>query len=210
MYIKNFADSLSSNSKNTYFCLLLLISLSFSHSITLQTISNKSKFPSPWSWIFRNTHAHAFSNVCRHQRIVIIFVCFILYVGHVLMKYSNVLNYVFMPFPLFYCSAIQSPSKSFTLKKTQKSNCKCVQCLLMYVCGCVGAWASIPLLKIDQICVWKQKTGACKVIPLLFFLDFDGREKGWKWEMDSDEGNKATMTATKAEAIKHTRGHKNK
>lgn len=135
MYIKNFADSLSSNSKNTYFCLLLLISLSFSHSITMQTISNKSKFPSPWSWIFRNTHAHAFSNVCRHQRIVIIFVCFILYVGHVLMKYSNVLNYVFMPFPLFYCSAIQSPSKSFTLKKTQKSNCKCVQCLLLYVWG---------------------------------------------------------------------------
>jgi len=48
------------------------------------------------------------------------------------------------------------------------------------------------------------------VIPL-FFGGWDGN--GWKrgkWEMDSDEGNKATMTATKAEAIKHTRGHKNK
>jgi len=96
------------------------ISLSCFHSITMQTISNKSKFPSPWSRIFRHTHAQEFSNMCEHQRIVIIFVCFILYVGHVLMKYSNVLNYVFMPFPLFYCSAFQSPSKSFTLKKNTK------------------------------------------------------------------------------------------
>lgn len=130
--VEDFANSSSSNSKNTYFCLLLLISLSCSHSITMQTISNKSKFPSPWSQIFRNTHAHAFSNVCAHQRIVIIFVCFILYVGHVLMKYSNVLNYVFMPFPFFYCSAFQSPSKSFTLKKHKNpivnafSACLCV------------------------------------------------------------------------------------
>lgn len=61
------------------------------------------------------------------------------------------------------------------------------------------------------------------MIPLFYFilLSFFGRQNGsemegnrgnreMEMEMDSDEGNKATMTATKAEAIKHTRGHKNK
>lgn len=190
MYIKNFADSLSSNSKNTYFCLLLLISLSFSHSITLQTISNKSKFPSPWSWIFRNTHAHAFSNVCRHQRIVIIFVCFILYLGHVLMKYSNVLNYVFMPFPLFYCSAIQSPSKSFTLKKKHKN--PIVNAFSACLCMCVGALGLEPQFrywKLTKYVCESRRRAHAKWFPFYFFF--------WTW-MEGKRGENGKWTRMKA------------
>lgn len=110
----------------------VLFSVSFPHSITMQTISNKSKFPSPKGRIFHRRIFPTLTHMCVPENCnnfcVLYFVCgscpYEIFKCPELRIYAISTLLLFgLPFPK---QILCQQHTHTTHKKTRKSNCKCV------------------------------------------------------------------------------------